>query len=42
MDICIIVGLSVLAFMVGGWLIGMGVCYHWDFRKWYHDSDNDL
>lgn len=24
------------------WLTHIAVVWHWDFKAWYHDSDNDI
>ena len=38
----IIISVFVPLFMLIGWLIHIAVYWHWDFKAWYHDSDNDF
>lgn len=37
----VIVAIAIPALMVAGWLIHIAVDWHWDFRAWYNDSDED-
>jgi len=36
----IAVGVPVL--MIAVWLVHIAVVWHWDFKAWYHASDNDI
>jgi len=40
--ICKIISIGVPLLMVIGWLIHIAVCWHWDFKAWYHSSDDDF
>ena len=37
-----IVAISVPVLMIIAWLIYIAVCWHWDFKEWWHSSDDDI
>lgn len=37
-----VIAIAIPMLMFAGWLIHMGICWHWNFYAWYHDSDEDI
>lgn len=37
-----IVAIVIPLLMIIAWLIHIGICWHWDFKEWYHSSDEDI
>lgn len=40
--IAVIIAISIPTLMVIAWLMHIAICWHWDFKEWYHSSDDDI
>ena len=38
----VLISISVPCIMFIAWVVHIAVCWKWDIKAWYHDSDNDL
>lgn len=36
------VSVAVPVLMIIAWLIHIAVCWHWNFKEWWHSSDDDF
>ena len=41
-SLVMIVAIAVPMLMVIAWLIHIAICWHWDFKEWWHSSDEDI
>lgn len=37
-----IVAIAIPVLMVIAWLIHIAGCWNWDFKEWWHSSDDDI
>lgn len=37
-----IVAITVPMLMIIAWFIHIAICWHWNFKEWYHSSNEDI
>lgn len=40
--VAIIISIAIPTAMIVMWLVHIAVYWKWDFKAWYHDSDEDI
>jgi len=36
------IAIAIPSLMFVAWILHIAICWHWDFKAWYHDSDDDI
>ena len=36
------IAIAIPSLMFFAWILHIAIDWHWDFKAWYHDSDDDI
>ena len=36
------ISIGIPLIMMLAWILHIAIVWHWDFKAWYHDSDDDI